>query len=101
MEGKVVGSNGKLNIVTGFESYLGNLRVIKRMLNEMGVAYTFLSDPEEILDTPADGEFRMYAVAVRLRMKLKTLLMRSIPCCCNRGNSLNQEICPQRPESAR
>jgi nitrogenase molybdenum-iron protein beta chain len=31
------------------------------MLNEMGVAYTFLSDPEEILDTPADGEFRMYA----------------------------------------
>lgn len=61
MEGKTPGSNGKLNIVTGFEGYLGNLRVIKRMLNEMGVAYTFLSDPEEILDTPADGEFRMYA----------------------------------------
>ena len=61
MEGKVVGSNGKLNLVLGFDGYLGNLRVIKRMLKEMGVEYTFLSDPEEVLDTPADGEFRMYA----------------------------------------
>jgi nitrogenase molybdenum-iron protein alpha/beta subunit len=61
MEGKTVGSNGKLNIVTGFETYLGNLRVIKRMLKEMGVEYTFLCDPEEVLDTPTDGEFRMYA----------------------------------------
>lgn len=61
MEGKQPGSNGKLNIVPGFETYLGNFRVIKRMLKEMGVDYTFLSDPEEILDTPADGEFRMYA----------------------------------------
>ena len=55
MEGKVVGSNGKINIVPGFETYLGNYRVIKRMLDEMGVAYTMLSDPTEVLDTPADG----------------------------------------------
>lgn len=61
MAGKQPGSNGKLNIVPGFETYLGNFRVVKRMLKEMGVAYTLLSDPEEILDTPADGEFRMYA----------------------------------------
>jgi nitrogenase molybdenum-iron protein beta chain len=27
----------------------------------MGVNYSFLSDPEDILDTPTDGEFRMYA----------------------------------------
>ena len=66
MGGKSVGSNGKLNIVTGFETYLGNFRVIKRMLKEMGVAYTFLSDPEEILDTPTDGEFRMYAGGTRI-----------------------------------
>ncbi len=66
MEGKTPGSNGKLNIVTGFESYLGNFRVIKRMLKEMGVEYTFLSDPEEVLDTPADGEFRMYAGGTRI-----------------------------------
>ncbi|MEW5890246.1 MAG: nitrogenase molybdenum-iron protein subunit beta [Pseudomonadota bacterium] len=61
MEGKVVGSNGKINIVPGFETYLGNYRVIKRMLKEMDVPFTMLSDPEEVLDTPADGEYRMYA----------------------------------------
>jgi len=61
MEGKVVGSNGKINIVPGFETYLGNFRVIKRMLREMDVPFTMLSDPEEVLDTPADGTFTMYA----------------------------------------
>ncbi len=61
MEGKTPGSNGKLNFVPGFETYLGNYRVIKRMMKEMGVDATMLSDPEEVLDTPADGSFRMYA----------------------------------------
>ena len=61
MEDKVVGKNGKINIVPGFETYLGNYRVIHRMLDEMGVAHTMLSDPTEVLDTPADGQFRMYA----------------------------------------
>ena len=61
MEDKEVGSNGKINIVPGFETYLGNFRVIKRMLKDMDVDFTMLSDPEEVLDTPADGEFRMYA----------------------------------------
>ncbi len=60
MEGKEVGSNGKINIVPGFETYLGNYRVMKRMMNEMGVGYSLLSDPSEVLDTPADGTFRMY-----------------------------------------
>ena len=61
MEGKEVGSNGKLNIVPGFETYLGNFRVIKRMMKEMGVDATLMSDPTEVLDTPADGKFRMYS----------------------------------------
>ncbi|OBS10576.1 nitrogenase molybdenum-iron protein subunit beta [Acidihalobacter prosperus] len=61
MEDKQVGANGKLNVVPGFETYLGNFRVIKRMLEEMGVETTMLSDPTEVLDTPADGKFRMYA----------------------------------------
>ncbi|MDW6004013.1 nitrogenase molybdenum-iron protein subunit beta [Vibrio mangrovi] len=55
------GSNGKLNIVPGFETYLGNYRVIQRMLDEMNVDYAYLCDPSEVLDTPADGEYRMYA----------------------------------------
>lgn len=60
MEDKEVGSNGKINIVPGFETYLGNYRVMHRMMQEMGVDYTMLSDPTEVLDTPADGKFRMY-----------------------------------------
>lgn len=40
MEGKVIGSNGKLNFVPGFETYLGNYRVIKRMMGQMGVDAT-------------------------------------------------------------
>jgi nitrogenase molybdenum-iron protein beta chain len=31
------------------------------MLDEMDVPHTLLSDPSEVLDTPADGEYRMYA----------------------------------------
>ncbi|WP_287669217.1 nitrogenase molybdenum-iron protein subunit beta [Accumulibacter sp.] len=61
MADKAPGKNGKLNFVPGFETYLGNFRVIKRMMAEMGVDATLLSDPTEVLDTPADGEFRMYA----------------------------------------
>ncbi|GAB6043986.1 nitrogenase molybdenum-iron protein subunit beta [Endothiovibrio diazotrophicus] len=60
MEGKEVGSNGKININPGFETYLGNYRVINRMMAEMGVDCTMLSDPSEVLDTPADGTYRMY-----------------------------------------
>jgi nitrogenase molybdenum-iron protein beta chain len=60
MEDKVVGSNGKVNLVPGFETYLGNYRVLHRMMKEMGVGYSLLCDPTEVLDTPADGEFRMY-----------------------------------------
>ncbi len=60
MEDKEVGSNGKINLVPGFETYLGNYRVMHRMMKEMGVDYTMLCDPTEVLDTPADGEFRMY-----------------------------------------
>lgn len=60
MEGKVVGSNNKINIVPGFETYLGNYRVMKRMMEEMGVEYSLLCDPTDVLDTPADGTYRMY-----------------------------------------
>jgi nitrogenase molybdenum-iron protein beta chain len=61
MEGKAPGRNGRINIVPGFETYLGNYRVIRRMLDEMGVAHTMLCDPSEVLDTPANGTFEMYA----------------------------------------
>lgn len=61
MDDKKVGSNGKINIVPGFETYLGNYRVLHRMMDEMGVPHTLLSDPTEVLDTPANGKYEMYA----------------------------------------
>ncbi|MCV9877482.1 nitrogenase molybdenum-iron protein subunit beta [Brenneria izbisi] len=56
-----VGSNAKINLVTGFETYLGNYRVMKRMMAQMAVPCSLLSDPSEILDTPADGHYRLYS----------------------------------------
>ncbi|MEZ5840231.1 MAG: nitrogenase molybdenum-iron protein subunit beta [Hyphomicrobiales bacterium] len=61
MDDKKVGSNGKINIVPGFETYLGNYRVMHRYMQEMGVSYSLLCDPSEVLDTPADGQYRMYS----------------------------------------
>ena len=55
------GKQQKLNLVTGFETYLGNFRVLKRMMAQMDVPCSLLSDPSEVLDTPADGHYRMYA----------------------------------------
>nr|WP_318381728.1 nitrogenase molybdenum-iron protein subunit beta [uncultured Enterobacter sp.] len=55
------GSQARLNVVPGFETYLGNFRVIKRMMAQMDVPCSLLSDPSEVLDTPADGHYRMYA----------------------------------------
>ncbi|MBF0447424.1 MAG: nitrogenase molybdenum-iron protein subunit beta [Magnetococcales bacterium] len=60
MDDKEVGSNKKINLITGFETYLGNYRVLHRMMKEMEVDYTMISDPSEVLDTPADGKYRMY-----------------------------------------
>ncbi len=38
--------------MTGFETYLGNFRVLKRMMAQMDVPCSLLSDPSEVLDTP-------------------------------------------------
>ncbi|MBK1726493.1 nitrogenase molybdenum-iron protein subunit beta [Halorhodospira neutriphila] len=61
MADKERGANGKLNLVPGFETYLGSYRWLRRALDEMGVDYSLLNDPTEALDTPADGTYRMYA----------------------------------------
>lgn len=51
-----------INIIPGFDGFVvGNNRELKRMLDQMGVDYTILSDASDQYDTPADGEFRMYS----------------------------------------
>ncbi|HEY5761896.1 MAG TPA: nitrogenase molybdenum-iron protein subunit beta, partial [Rhodocyclaceae bacterium] len=51
-----------ININGGFDGYcVGNNRELKRMMKEMGVEATIISDPSDVFDTPTDGEFRMFS----------------------------------------
>jgi nitrogenase molybdenum-iron protein beta chain len=53
-------TNGKINFIPGFETYIGNLREVKRIAEVMGVNYTLLADNSEYLDSPNTGEYKMY-----------------------------------------
>ncbi|MDR3535342.1 MAG: nitrogenase molybdenum-iron protein subunit beta [Acetobacteraceae bacterium] len=60
-KGKTATPGTAINIIPGFDGFaVGNNRELKRILNEMGVEYTILSDVADQFDTPSDGEFRMY-----------------------------------------
>lgn len=55
------GDSAKVVINGGFDGYcVGNNRELKRLLKAMDIDGTILSDPSDVYDTPADGEFRMY-----------------------------------------
>ncbi|WP_114948801.1 nitrogenase molybdenum-iron protein subunit beta [Microvirga calopogonii] len=52
---------GVVNIIPGFDGFcVGNNRELKRLLDLMGVSYTFIQDASDQFDTPSDGEFRMF-----------------------------------------
>ncbi len=53
-------TNGKINFIPGFETYVGNLRELKRLTSWLGVKATVLGDNEESLDSPNIGEYKMY-----------------------------------------
>ena len=50
----------RLNIIVGFDTYIGNFREIKRILELFDVDYTLLSDPSFNLDSPTDGNYKMF-----------------------------------------
>jgi nitrogenase molybdenum-iron protein beta chain len=58
--GKKGESNGKINVIMGFDTYTGDFREVKRMLGLMGADFTLLSDVSDTFDSPNTGEFRMY-----------------------------------------
>ncbi len=58
--------NGKVNFIPGFETYIGNLREVKRIASLMGVDYTLLADNSEYLDSPNNGEYTMYPGGTKL-----------------------------------
>ncbi|NOX21065.1 MAG: nitrogenase molybdenum-iron protein subunit beta [Nitrospirae bacterium] len=61
------GSNDSINIIMGFDTYTGNTREIKRILNTMGIRYRILSDISDVLDSPNTGQYVMYPGGTPLR----------------------------------
>jgi nitrogenase molybdenum-iron protein beta chain len=59
-DGKKGLPNNKINIIPGFDAYVGNIREIKRILNLMGMDHTVLADVSETFDSPNTGTARMY-----------------------------------------
>lgn len=52
--------NGKINIIPGFETYVGNLREVKRIAKAMDVEINLLADNSDVLDSPNTGTYQMY-----------------------------------------
>jgi nitrogenase molybdenum-iron protein beta chain len=52
--------NGKLNVVPGFDTYVGDHRELARLLTLMGVEHVILGDHSAALDSPASGEYELY-----------------------------------------
>ncbi len=52
--------NGKLNIVPGFDTNVGDHRELARLLALMGIGHTILGDHSAALDSPADGDYQLY-----------------------------------------
>jgi nitrogenase molybdenum-iron protein beta chain len=50
----------RINIISGFDTHIGNIREIKKILELFDYEYTLLSDNEMTLDSPNTGEFKMY-----------------------------------------
>jgi nitrogenase molybdenum-iron protein beta chain len=59
-------TNGKINFIPGFETYIGNLREVKRIASLMGVDYTMLADNSDYLDSPNTGQYNMYPGGTKL-----------------------------------
>jgi len=78
-----------LNIIPGFDGFcVANNRELARILTLMGVEYTLLSDASDNYDTPADGEFRMYAGGTTIEQTKAAL---------NAGATLSmQEYCTRK-----
>lgn len=59
-KGKRAGSNGRLNVIAGFDTYTGDYRELHRLLDIMRVKNTILADVSEVFDSPNTGEYKMY-----------------------------------------
>lgn len=58
-EGVEVVKNEKINIIPGFETYIGSIRSVKAIAEKMGADYTMIGDHSDQWDMPA-GEYSMF-----------------------------------------
>ncbi|HHD79540.1 MAG TPA: nitrogenase molybdenum-iron protein subunit beta [Epsilonproteobacteria bacterium] len=58
-EGVEVNKNEKINIIPGFETYIGSIRSVKNIVESFGAEYTMLGDHSDQWDMPA-GEYSMF-----------------------------------------
>ncbi|MEW5745391.1 MAG: nitrogenase molybdenum-iron protein subunit beta [Nitrospirota bacterium] len=58
--GKKGEPNGTVNIIPGFDTYTGDYREMKRLLDIMGVKHTILADVSDTFDSPNTGEYKLY-----------------------------------------
>ena len=58
-EGVEVVKNEKINIIPGFETYIGSIRSVKAIAEKMGADFTMLGDHSDQWDMPA-GEYSMF-----------------------------------------
>ena len=52
--------NDKINIIPGFETYIGSLRSVKSIVEAFGAEYTMVGDHSDQWDMPA-GDYKMFA----------------------------------------
>jgi len=50
----------RINVIAGFDTYIGNYEEIKRIFGLFDVELNLISDPSEVLNSPTDGEYKMY-----------------------------------------
>ncbi len=73
-------SNGKVNIISGFDTYVGNNREVKHMLDLMGVEHTIVSDTSDYFDAPNDGEYQMYPGGTKIEDVADTINAKATVC---------------------
>jgi nitrogenase molybdenum-iron protein beta chain len=59
-EGRKGELNGKVNVIPGFDGYVGNIREIRRILKVMGIDHTVLADVSDQFDSPNTGTAKIY-----------------------------------------
>ena len=54
------GKTDIINIIPGFDTTIGNINEVKRILKIFGINFLVLADYSNTLDSPLNGEYKLY-----------------------------------------